>query len=126
MFLARHPVFHPRIALALATRYAQLNSARSFVSTSSAMAKLSAAIKDDHEELEEFYNNTLNATTRDEKDRWRNQLTWELARHAVGEELVLYPAMEKYLANGKELADHDRQEHVKASLEDYSCLGPES
>jgi Hemerythrin HHE cation binding domain len=124
MFLARHPAFHPRIPLALATRNAPLRSARSFVSTSCAMAKLSAAIKDDHKELEEFYNNTLNATTQDEKDRWRNQLTWELARHAVGEELVLYPAMEKYLANGKELADHDRQEHAKASFEVCSYLRP--
>lgn len=79
------------------------------------MGKLTDAIKEDHEELEEFYNNTLKAKTTEEKDRWRNQLTWELARHAVGEELVLYPAMEKYLPNGKELADHDRQEHVKAS-----------
>lgn len=39
--------------------------------------------------------------------------TWELARHAVAEELVLYPAMEQYLegGRGRELAEKDRREH---------------
>lgn len=45
-------------------------------------------------------------------DRWANQLRWEVARHAVGEEIVVYPLMEKHLGQkGKELADHDRHEH---------------
>lgn len=39
--------------------------------------------------------------------------TWELARHAVAEELVVYPAMERYLGGGwgREVAEKDRQEH---------------
>lgn len=45
--------------------------------------------------------------------RWAHQLRWEIARHAVGEEIVVYPLMEKHLAaRGKELADHDREEHL--------------
>ena len=44
--------------------------------------------------------------------RWARQLTWEIARHAVGEEIVVYPLMEKHLGSeGLELADHDRDEH---------------
>lgn len=44
--------------------------------------------------------------------RWARQLTWEVARHAVGEEIVVYPLMEKYLGErGMELAEHDRAEH---------------
>ena len=48
----------------------------------------------------------------DAQERWSNQFRWEVARHAVGEELVVYPLMEKHLgAKGKELADHDRADH---------------
>ena len=44
--------------------------------------------------------------------RWARQLTWEVARHAVGEEIVVYPLMEKHLGEkGRQLADHDREEH---------------
>jgi len=48
----------------------------------------------------------------DAQARWARQLTWELARHAVGEEIVVYPLMEKHLgAEGKKLADEDRADH---------------
>ena len=49
----------------------------------------------------------------DAQARWVRQLTWEVARHAVGEEIVVYPLMEKHLGEqGKKLADHDREEHL--------------
>lgn len=45
--------------------------------------------------------------------RWTNQLRWEIARHAVGEEIVVYPLMVKHLGEkGKQLADYDRAEHT--------------
>ena len=45
--------------------------------------------------------------------RWVRQLTWEIARHAVGEEIVVYPLMEQHLGEkGKQLTDHDREEHT--------------
>ena len=48
----------------------------------------------------------------DTQARWAHQLTWEVARHAVGEELVVYPLMEKHLgAKGLDLANQDRAEH---------------
>ncbi|KAF9395751.1 hypothetical protein BGX21_009797 [Mortierella sp. AD011] len=77
------------------------------------MRRVSDPVIKDHRELEEYYNNILNATTNDEKTRWQNQFVWELARHSAGEEIVLYPAMEAELTNGKQLADNDRQEHQK-------------
>lgn len=80
------------------------------------MIRVSEAIKHDHRELEDYYSNILTATSDDEKTRWQNQFTWELARHSVGEELIVYPAMEKHLANGKAMADKDREEHQKVSL----------
>jgi hypothetical protein len=39
-------------------------------------------------------------------------LRWEIARHAVGEEIVVYPLMEKHLGEeGLKLTNHDREEH---------------
>ncbi|KAL4923617.1 uncharacterized protein BDV17DRAFT_285277 [Aspergillus undulatus] len=53
------------------------------------------AIKDDHRELEDYYNKILTASTDKKKTQWQNQFTWELARHSIGEELVVYPVFEK-------------------------------
>ena len=48
----------------------------------------------------------------DAQGRWARQLIWEVARHAIGEELVVYPLMEKHLGiQGKQLADEDRAQH---------------
>lgn len=60
-----------------------------------------------------YYDQYVNhAGDADAQDRWARQLTWEVARHAVGEELVVYPLMEKHLgAEGKKLADEDRADH---------------
>jgi len=79
---------------------------------------LTQAIKEDHEEMYEYfdkYKAALNSTPpeSDKAERWCRQFIWEIARHAVGEELVVYPLMESHLGQkGKELADHDREEHI--------------
>ena len=61
----------------------------------------------------EYYDNYLATKGNvDAQSRWIRQLTWEVARHAVGEEIVVYPLMEKHLgAEGRKLADHDRADH---------------
>lgn len=77
------------------------------------MTTISQAITKDHRELEEYYNEVIsNAGNTDHQQRYGNQFVWELARHSVGEELVVYPAFEKYLgAQGKQMAEQDRKEH---------------
>ncbi|KIW10757.1 hypothetical protein PV08_10056 [Exophiala spinifera] len=88
---------------------------------------VSDLIKHDHAELKEFYENVLRASDEDAKVRWQNQFTWELARHSIGEELVVYPAMENYMGEeGKRLADKDRAEHneVKELLYKFQGLYP--
>ncbi|WVF72581.1 hypothetical protein IAT40_007398 [Kwoniella sp. CBS 6097] len=92
------------------------------------MSTVSEVITHDHRELEEYYNNILSSSTEDDKVRWQNQFTWELARHSIGEELVVYPAMEKYLQNGKQMADKDRQEHQEAKelLYKFQQLSPDN
>lgn len=61
----------------------------------------------------EYYQNYLKAAgNADTQGRWARQLTWEVARHAVGEEIVVYPLMEEHLgAEGLRLADEDRAAH---------------
>ena len=53
----------------------------------------------------------------DKQERWARQLIWEVARHAVGEEIVVYPLMEKHMGEeGKRLADEDREQHQVSSF----------
>lgn len=88
----------------------------SFQQPTAAMSTMGSTISDvvmrDHRELNEAYQQILDAPDDDGRVRWQNQFTWELARHSIGEELVVYPAMEKHLgAEGKVMADKDRGEH---------------
>lgn len=82
------------------------------------MATISNAIIKDHRELEDYFNEVVgHPQDHDHQQRYGNQFVWELARHSVAEELILYPAMEKYLGSkGKEMAEHDRQEHHKVTF----------
>lgn len=63
----------------------------------------------------EYYDEYIrahDASDADASGRWARQLTWEVARHAVGEEIVVYPLMEEHLgAKGLELATQDRADH---------------
>jgi flavin-dependent dehydrogenase len=92
------------------------NNTRLFSATAAAMTLISHSIKHDHLELEQYYNNIKKATTNEKKKEWRNQFTWELARHSIGEELVVYPEFERLLRNGKAMADKDRKEHQVVSV----------
>jgi len=91
------------------------------------MSTISDAIIKDHREIESYYNEVVNSTDHDHQQRFGNQFTWELARHSVGEELVVYPAFEKYMgAKGKEMAESDRKEHhqVKEMLKEFQNMKP--
>ncbi|OCK75172.1 hypothetical protein K432DRAFT_437661 [Lepidopterella palustris CBS 459.81] len=83
------------------------------------------AITKDHRELETYYNEVINSTDHDHQQRYGNQFTWELARHSIGEDLVVYPAFEKYLGSeGKAMAESDRKDHhqVKELLKEFQKL----
>jgi len=91
---------------------------------------LSDAIMEDHREMYSYYDSYVAAEgDKDAQERWSRQLIWEVARHAVGEEIVVYPLMEKHLGpKGKELADQDRADHqvVKNKLHEIEKLTPGS
>jgi hemerythrin-like domain-containing protein len=106
-----------RISTGLITRQFSLHTRRYLAASAINMSRISDAIKKDHRELEEYYNNIIGAQNDDEATRWQNQFTWELARHSIGEELVVYPAFEKNLGDrGKQLADKDRAEHQTVGI----------
>ena len=65
------------------------------------------------------YSRARDNSDADAEGRWAHQLTWEVARHAVGEEIVVYPLMEKHLGEkGQKLTDKDRADHqVRAYLD---------
>ncbi|KAJ5751677.1 hypothetical protein N7520_008594 [Penicillium odoratum] len=86
--------------------------------------RISDWIKKDHREIESYYENIINTSEDTEKTRWQNLFTWELARHSIAEELVVYPAFEKYVSGGLELAKKDRQEHqsIKEQLKKFQNL----
>jgi hemerythrin superfamily protein len=54
----------------------------------------------------------------------------ELVRHAVAEEMYVYPAMRKHLPDGDKAVEHDTEEHKELeramkALEDLDVTGPE-
>jgi hypothetical protein len=99
----------------------KVNAAAANMSSANA-GTVSDAIKYDHAELKEYYNNILSAQDDDSKIRWQNQFTWELARHSIGEELVVYPAMEKHMGEeGSNLAQKDRDGHNKVRPRSSCC-----
>ncbi|CAF9933571.1 hypothetical protein IMSHALPRED_009398 [Imshaugia aleurites] len=90
---------------------------------------ISEAIGADHGVIDLYAENIKTASTLQEKIEWRNQFTWALARHAVSEELTLYPVMEDKLGQkGKELADVDRGQHmaVKKDLYQLQDMSPDN
>ncbi|CAG8199024.1 unnamed protein product [Penicillium nalgiovense] len=78
---------------------------------------ISEAIKKDHREIESYYDKVVKSSDKEEQTRFQNLFIWELARHSIGEELVVYPAFEKQLSGGVDMADKDRKEHLKVKEE---------
>lgn len=65
----------------------------------------------DHREMEELLDQIQQTTAADLRRDLTDTLIAEVMRHAVAEEMYVYPAMEKHIPQGKEEADHDRDEH---------------
>ncbi|KAF6515696.1 hypothetical protein HZS61_004437 [Fusarium oxysporum f. sp. conglutinans] len=90
------------------------------IQTAALSSAISDAIIQDHRELEKYYNEVINSADHDHKQRFGNQFVWELARHSIGEELVVYPAFEKYMGpKGQEMADSDQFQNMKSTDSDY-------
>jgi len=78
--------------------------------------KVSQAIQEDHHQLKDYYNRVINSKDPDEQERYGNAFIWELTRHSIAEEIVVYPALERDIqGEGKGIADKDRAQHQDVS-----------
>ncbi|TDB74384.1 hemerythrin domain-containing protein [Actinomadura sp. KC216] len=67
----------------------------------------------DHREVEEMFDELSEATDPDARRRIVNDITIELVRHSVAEEMYLYPAVRELVPGGDELADKEISEHAE-------------
>jgi hemerythrin-like domain-containing protein len=86
----------------------------------------------DHREVEELFAKLEGASPGDGQTRrdLMDDVTIELMRHSVAEEMYLYPAARKYLPDGDEIADKEIAEHATAektlkALEKADAAGAE-
>ncbi|XDG01417.1 hypothetical protein ABKA04_001032 [Annulohypoxylon sp. FPYF3050] len=75
-------------------------------------------------ELRAYEPHIMTNKNSDERIRYRNIFVWELARYLIGEEIVVYPAMEKHLNDGRDMASKDRDQHqtIKEQLYKFQSL----
>ncbi|OAQ65264.1 HHE domain-containing protein [Pochonia chlamydosporia 170] len=79
--------------------------------SNSALLRISEVIKLNHRELEQYYDNIVNSGDKSVQERYQNIFIWELARHCIGEEIILYPAIESYVKNGQLVVARHRLEN---------------
>lgn len=80
----------------------------------------------DHQDMLALIRQIRKATTVEQRRETADVVIAEIMRHSVAEEMHVYPAMEKYLPNGAEEVEHDKQEHdqlvdVMKQLEDVDA-----
>lgn len=76
-------------------------------------------LKHDHVLIRELYQRARAARDSEEKQRWANEFIRSVSVHDGIELTVLYEAVEKYLQNGKVIADHAREDHAKVRANLY-------
>jgi hypothetical protein len=111
LFMASH--LQPRYPLPLQHRYnyTSLPSGRSNNTKPGTPSRISQVIKNDHRQLEYYYRRIKDSQDAEEKLRFQNAFVWALARHSIGEELVVYPEIENRISGGDGIAEKDRQQH---------------
>jgi hemerythrin superfamily protein len=67
----------------------------------------------DHQEMKQYFRELEAATDGKARRDAADKLTAEVARHSVAEEMYVYPAARKILANGDELIDEEIKEHAE-------------
>ncbi|MGW0700114.1 hemerythrin domain-containing protein [Streptomyces sp. NPDC002867] len=89
-----------------------------------------AELEADHREVEQIFQQIEAQPMGDRRRReLADELTRELVRHSVAEEMHLYPAVREYVEEGamladKELADHAKVEQLLKDLEDLNADDP--
>lgn len=87
-------------------------------------------LTEDHREMVELLTQVENSRDPEQRRDLIDTAIAEVMRHAVAEEMYVYPAMEKHIENGSEEVAHDKKEHdelvkVMKKLEDTDPSQPE-
>ena len=92
--------------------------------TTKSTQRILPAIKSEHATLHAHTTQILRGLNPDEQTRYQNQFTWELARHMISEELVVYPAIVAHVQHGTALSNKNRLEHqdLKEQLKMFQGL----
>ncbi|CAG8596303.1 10615_t:CDS:2 [Ambispora gerdemannii] len=69
-------------------------------------------VKEDHSIIKQLYEQFKNEKDEHERQKIANTIVREVSIHSATEEIVLYPAFEQFMENGKSFADHARKEHL--------------
>ncbi|KAI2617109.1 hypothetical protein GGR54DRAFT_608227 [Hypoxylon sp. NC1633] len=90
------------------------------------VGSISSVIHQDHRQIEDYYEKIVNSKDTDIQLRYQNAFVWALTRHAIAEELVVYPSIETGVNNGKIMVDKDRAEHqvTKEQLYKFQNMTP--
>lgn len=91
---------------------------------------VTAILTTDHQEMLELLGQIEETTDPEQRRDLADAAIAEVMRHAVAEEMYVYPEMEKHLPNGAEDVAHDKQEHdgivqVMKQLEDSDATEPD-
>jgi hemerythrin superfamily protein len=72
----------------------------------------------DHRAVEELFAEfeRLPPDAHDRRKTISEQVVIELVRHAIAEEMYVYPAIREHLPNGGEIAEHEISEHSEAEV----------
>lgn len=86
-------------------------------------------LTNDHREMTELLDSIPTTTDPELKRDIADTAITEIVRHAVAEEMYVYPAMRAHLPNGEEVVQHDIQEHKELDqtmkeLEDVEATDP--
>jgi hemerythrin superfamily protein len=82
----------------------------------------------DHREVDSLFGNITALPTGDkERKRLVDEVTMELVRHSVAEEMYLYPAVREHVPGGEALADQELKDHadIEQTLKDLEGRDPD-
>jgi hemerythrin superfamily protein len=96
---------------------------------STATHDVTAILTTDHQEMTDLVSQIESTTDPQQRRDLADTLIAEVMRHAVAEEMYVYPAVERHVPGGKEMVEHDKQEHVEIvkvmkQIEDADTAAP--
>ncbi|CAI2180813.1 6266_t:CDS:2, partial [Funneliformis geosporum] len=74
---------------------------------------------EDHSVIKSLWKRFQEEKSDNERQKIANTILREVSIHSATEEIIVYPLVEKHLAEGKDTADHNRNEHLQIKKDLY-------